>query len=102
VRRRRDEPTPLGEVLNVVAGRLKRVDLRVIDEVRRLWPTVVEPVVAQHCRPEFVRDGVLVVRVPSGAFAERVASASRDIVAGFAPLGASAPTSIRCVVGTLD
>ena len=94
-----DRPTPLGELLAGVAGRLRRVDLRLIDEIRRRWPEVVEPVLAEHCRPEFVKDGVLVVRVPSGAFAQRVNAESASILAGFADLGASAPRTLRTVVG---
>jgi hypothetical protein len=96
--RRRDEPASLGEVLGVVAGRLKRVDLRLIDEVRQLWPTIVEPVLGEHCRPEFVKDGVLVVSVPSGAFAQRVNADAAAILAGFASLGERAPTSLRTVL----
>jgi hypothetical protein len=36
----------LGELLNTLAGRLRKVDLRDIDEIRNLWPTIVEPVIA--------------------------------------------------------
>ena len=59
-------PSPLGELLNALAGRLRRVDLRVIDEARRIWPTVVDPVFAEHCRVEMIKDHVLIVSVPSG------------------------------------
>ncbi len=95
MRRRDEEPVPLGEVLNTVAGRLRRVDLRVIDEVRRLWPNVVDPALAQSCRPEMIKDGVLVVSVPSGAFAARIAHDATSIVEGFAVLGERAPHSVR-------
>ncbi|HVB71782.1 MAG TPA: DUF721 domain-containing protein [Acidimicrobiales bacterium] len=97
--RRRDEgPARLGDVLNSVAGRLRKVDLRLVDEVRRLWPSVVDPVLAEHCRPEFIKSGVLVVSVPSGAFAERLARDSASILAGLAPLGDAAPNALRTVV----
>ncbi len=97
--RRRDEgPARLGDVLNSVAGRLRKVDLRLVDEVRRLWPSVVDPVLAEHCRPEFIKSGVLVVSVPSGAFAERLTRDSASIVAGLAPLGDAAPNALRTVV----
>jgi len=95
----RDEPpAPLGDLLNTLAGRLRKVDLRLIDEIRAMWPTIVEPVVAEHCRPEFVKNGVLLVSVPSGAFAQRVHSDSALILEGFAPLGTRAPTSLRAVL----
>jgi len=94
--RSRDEPpAKLGELLNTLAGRLRKVDLRDIDEIRRLWPSVVEPVIAEHCRPEFVKDGVLLVSVPSGAFAQRVMSDATTILEGFSSLGERAPRSLR-------
>ncbi|MGC1418530.1 MAG: DUF721 domain-containing protein [Acidimicrobiales bacterium] len=96
--RRDDQPRGLAELLDVMAGRLRRVDLRLIDEIRTMWPSVVDPVIAQHCRPEFVKNGVLLVSVPSGAFAQRVSSDAPAIVAGFASLGGRAPTSVRTVL----
>jgi predicted nucleic acid-binding Zn ribbon protein len=98
MRRRGEEPVELGVALNSLAGRLKKVDLRVIDEVRALWPSIVDPVIAEHCRPEFVKDGELLVSVPSGAFAERVMSQSKSILEGCAALGRRAPTSLRTVL----
>ena len=95
----RDEPPAvLGELLNTLAGRLRKVDLRLIDEIRVMWPSIVEPVIAEHCRPEFVKNGVLLVSVPSGAFAQRVHNDSALILAGFASLGKQAPTSLRAVL----
>ncbi|MFZ1063760.1 MAG: DUF721 domain-containing protein [Acidimicrobiales bacterium] len=93
-----DQPRPLGEILNVVAGRLRKVDLRLIDEIRRLWPEVVDPVLAQRCQPEFVKNGVLLIRVPSGAFAQRINAEHESILRGFSSLGDRAPTSIRTVL----
>jgi len=49
---RDEQPATLGELLNTLAGRLRKVDLRDIDEIRNLWPNIVEPVIAEHCRPE--------------------------------------------------
>ncbi|MGB8196435.1 MAG: DUF721 domain-containing protein [Acidimicrobiales bacterium] len=95
---RDEQPATLGELLDTLAGRLRKVDLRDIDEIRRLWPSIVEPVIAEHCRPEFVKNGVLLVSVPSGAFAQRVMSDSTTILDGFAPLGTRAPTSLRTVL----
>ena len=98
MRRFNDQPKELGELLNEVAGRLKKVDLRLIDEIRTMWPTVVDPVVAEHCQPEFVKNGVLLVSVPSGAFAQRVTQLGPSIIEGFASLGERAPTSLRTVL----
>jgi predicted nucleic acid-binding Zn ribbon protein len=98
VKSRDEQPAPLGELLNTLAGRLRKVDLRDIDEIRALWPSIVEPVIAEHCRPEFVKNGVLLVSVPSGAFAQRVMSDATTILEGFASLGSRAPTSLRTVL----
>ena len=81
-----------------MAGRLRKVDLRLIDEIRDMWPSIVEPVIAEHCRPEFVKNGVLLVSVPSGAFAQRVTSQSKTILEGFSSLGDRAPTALRTVL----
>lgn len=98
MRDRHEQPSTLGDLLNTLAGRLKKVDLRVIDEIRTLWPQIVDPVVAEHCRPEFVKNGVLLVSVPSGAFAQRVTTDSVVILEGLRPLGEGAPTSLRTVL----
>ncbi len=98
MRNHNEQPSPLADLLNTLAGRLRRVDLRLIDEIRELWPNIVEPVVSQHCRPEFVKNGVLLVTVPSGAFAQRVMIDSVSILEGFAPLGDRAPRSLRTVL----
>ncbi|HEY5092931.1 MAG TPA: DUF721 domain-containing protein [Acidimicrobiales bacterium] len=95
---RDEQPAKLGELLNTLAGRLRKVDLRDIDEIRELWPRIVDPVIAEHCRPEFVKNGVLLVTVPSGAFAQRVMSDATTILEGFAPLEQRAPTSLRTVL----
>ncbi len=87
-------------MLNSLASRLKKVDLRQIDELRTLWPEIVDPVIASHCRPEFIKNGVLIIAVPSGAFAQRVNSQSEAILSGCAKLGEGAPTSLRTVLKT--
>ena len=98
MRRRDEQPVELSDTLNTLAGRLKKVDLRLVDEVRRIWPHVVDPIIAQHCEPQFIKNGVLVVRVPSGAFAQRITAQSRSIIEGCAVLGSGAPTSVRTVI----
>ena len=93
--RRNERIVPLSELLDVLASRLKKVDLRVINDIQALWPTIVEPIVAQRCQPEMIKDGVLIVRVPSGAFAQRVISDTPLILNGFSVLGDKAPVSIK-------
>jgi predicted nucleic acid-binding Zn ribbon protein len=93
-----DDPAPLGDILNTLASRLRRVDLRLIDRARQLWPSVVDPVIAEHCRVELIKDGVLIISVPSGAFAQQIRLESASIVRGFSSLGAGAPTSVKTVL----
>ncbi|HEV3188718.1 MAG TPA: DUF721 domain-containing protein [Acidimicrobiales bacterium] len=95
--RRDEQPAALSQLLDTLAGRLRRVDLRLIDEARELWPTVVDPVLAEHCRVELIKDGVLIVSVPSGAFAQQVVMLSPSILRGFSSLGKRAPTSLKTV-----
>jgi predicted nucleic acid-binding Zn ribbon protein len=95
---RDDQPAELSALLDTLAGRLRRVDLRLIDEARRLWPTVVGGALGEHCRVELIKDGVLIVSVPSGAFAQQIVAKSPTILRGFSSLGKSAPTSLRTVL----
>ncbi len=95
---RDEQPAPLAEVLDALAGRLRRVDLRLIDEARSLWPNAVERVIAEHCRVELIKDHVLIVSVPSGAFAQRIQQHSPSILRSFSTLSSGAPTSIKTVL----
>ncbi|MDE2281435.1 MAG: DUF721 domain-containing protein [Actinomycetales bacterium] len=95
---RRGEPASLGDILNVVAGRLKRVDVRLIDQVRAIWDDNVDEVLRARCQPLFIKDGVLVIEVPSGAFAQRITQDATALLAVFEPLGDAAPRSIRSVI----
>ncbi len=98
-RRGGDQPEPLDRVLDQIARRWRRVDILLIDRVREMWPKVVDPVLAAHCRPEFIKDRVLLVSVPSGAFAQRVVEDSPAIIEALAVLGDQAPMAVRVRVG---
>jgi predicted nucleic acid-binding Zn ribbon protein len=84
--------------LGVLAGRLRKVDLASIDLVREIWSKEIDPVLAEHCHPDFIKNSVLVVSVPSGAFAQRVRAESPTILASFASMGANAPSAIKTVL----
>ena len=92
-----DHPLPLGEVLRGLARRVRKVDLTVMEEILALWPTLLAPSVVQQCRPEFVKNQVLVVSVPSGAYAQHVMWESETILRGLAGLGDRAPQSIKTI-----
>ena len=57
----------------------------------------VDPVFAEHCRVEMIKDGVLIVSVPSGAFAHR-SSPTDDDFEQFFPSRQGAPTSMKTVL----
>ncbi len=97
MRRFSDQPESLGDVLRVVARRVKKVDLTVIDEVRELWPHVVDEKLATTCQPEFVKNRVLVISVPSGVFAQEISFETETILRGLAALGDRAPTSLKTI-----
>ncbi len=95
-----DGPRALGESLRALASRYKKVDLFIIDEIRDRWELIVGDALASRCTPTLVRDGVLVVEVPSGAFAERLRSEESHIVTALSELGERAPTGLRITVKT--
>jgi hypothetical protein len=80
-----------------MARRVKKVDLTLIQEIQERWPTLVEPAVASVCHPEFVKNRVLVISVPSGAFAQQISLDQESIIGGLALLGDRAPTSLKTV-----
>lgn len=92
-----DKPELLSDVLRSLAQRVKKVDLTVIEEIRSLWPDLLEPVLAEWCRAEFVKNGVLIISVPSGAFAEQIRLQEQHILRGFAVLQERAPVSIKTI-----
>jgi len=92
-----DQPEPLGELLRTMARRVKKVDLTLIEEIQQRWPTLVEPAIARACHPEFVKNRVLVISVPSGAFAEQISLDRESIIHGLAAIGDRAPTSLKTV-----
>jgi len=98
VSRYTDGPLPLRLSLQKLARRYRKIDLEAIDIIRHRWVETVGPVLAARCTPSAVRDGVLVVSVPSGAFAQRVSRDERMILEHLADLGSSAPRSVRAIV----
>jgi hypothetical protein len=96
---RYDGPRSIGESLRELVSRFTKVDLDVMGEIERRWPTLVGDVVAARCRPEVVRERVLYVRVPNGAYAESINKLSASLVEALSDLGERAPTAVRASVG---
>lgn len=97
MRRFSNEPASLGDILRVVATRVKKVDLTLIEEIKAIWPSVVDPVLATACHPEFVKNSVLVISVPSGAYAQQIAFEHESILEGLSVLEQRAPTSLKTI-----
>ncbi len=102
MKRRDDGPVSLGDSLRSLASRYRKVDLLMIDVIRGRWSDVVGDVLASRCVPELVRERSLIVRVPSGAFAERLRRDEVTILSAFSDLGDKAPTSLTIVVGNTE
>ncbi len=96
---RRDAPGELGELLRAIAFRMRKIDVLAIEEIQRRWMELVGDMLARRTTPEAVKNRVLIVRVPSGAFAERLQMEERRIVNALSDLGDRAPTSLKIVVG---
>ena len=90
-----DGPRSLGETLRHLTNRYRRVDFFVIDEIKTRWSEIVGERLAASCVPTMVRDGALIVSVPSGAFSERLKMQERTILDQLADLGDAAPTSLQ-------
>ena len=94
----RREMGTLGEALKGLTSRLRRVDFDLLPRVIEIWPDVVTPIIAERCRPVLIKDGLLVIHVPSGAFAERIRADEGVIVEALSQLGDGAPRGVRTVV----
>jgi predicted nucleic acid-binding Zn ribbon protein len=92
------EPQQLGVSLSKLISRFTRVDLPIMDVIHERWPSLVGDEVASRCRPQVVKDGVLIVAVPTGAFATRLTRDAPDILDALADLGARCPRELRTVV----
>jgi predicted nucleic acid-binding Zn ribbon protein len=99
MRRRDDGPRSLGDSLRDLVGRFRQVDFDAMTEVRERWADLVGDALATRCEPLVVRDGVLYVRVPTGAYAEAMRRESARIIEGLSDLGEHAPREVRTTVG---
>ncbi len=97
---RRDEPQHIGDSLSSLAKRIRRVDLVRLEDVRRVWPEIVDPSLATRCVPVLIKGETLVVDVPSGLYAQRLREDSELIVSqlharGFPGVADISPQVIR-------
>lgn len=92
------EPERLGETLAALLRRFRHVDLPIMDEINEHWERLVGPELAHVCQPEVVRDGVLYVRVPNGAYGQKLRMSAENIIKRLGEISANAPTSLQITV----
>lgn len=92
------EPEKLGTTLATLMKRFRRVDISAIEAVRERWNQIVGEAIAEVCIPEVVKDGVLHVRVPSGAYSQKLQLDAEKIISALQDIGPSAPQSLHVTV----
>ena len=81
-RRTPGEPIPIGDALRVVASRVTRTDLMGIAEISSVWGSVVGERLAAEAQPLTLKDGRLVVSVPSSVWAGQIRLMTQEILDG--------------------
>ena len=92
------EPEKLGDTLAALVRRFRHVDLSVMEEIQQRWPELVGPDIAEICHPEVVRDSILFVAVPNGAFGQKIRMNAENIIAGLRDISGDPPTSVQVTV----
>lgn len=95
---RQREPERLGDTLAALIRRFRHVDLSIMEQISERWPTVVGPEMAEACHPEVVRDGILYVAVPNGAYGQKMRMNAENIIQGLSDISGDAPTSLQVTV----
>ena len=95
---RNHEPERLGDTLAALIRRFRHVDLSAMELIIARWPSLVGENLAASCHPEVVRDGVLYVAVPNGAFGQKLRMNAENIIKGLSDISADAPTSLHVTV----
>lgn len=96
--RRPSEPEKLGDTLAALLRRFRHVDLSAMETIRARWPDLVGADMADLCHPEVVREGVLYVAVPNGAFGQKLRMNAEKIIQGLSDISDGAPTSLQVTV----
>ncbi len=93
-----DNPIPIGEALRTVAGRVTQTDLLGIAEISSVWTAVVGERLATEAQPMTLRDGRLLVSVPSSVWAGQVRLMTREILEKLGQMAATPVEQIEVVV----
>ena len=92
------QPIPISDALRTVAGRVAKTDLLGIAEITAIWPDVVGERLAQEALPSTLKDGRLVVSVPSSVWAGQVRLLSVEILEALRAAATTPVTQIEGVV----
>lgn len=99
-RRRKGKFTVVGAVLGGVLDDLGLEGVRAACRVGECWEQAVGPVIAEHCRPIAVRQGVLEAEVDSSVWCQQLQLQCPEILSALREvLGDEAPSDVRFRVG---
>ena len=82
----------------MVAGRVTQTDLMGVAEICAVWESVVGERLAAEAQPSTLKDGRLVVSVPSSVWAGQVRLLAAEILEGLHAAASTPVTEIEVVV----
>ncbi len=92
----------VGDLVGQVLGDLGLDGVAVAHRIGELWPEIVGPQVAEHCRPKGLRGDVLELEVDSPVWSQQLQLRKTELLAKLADrLGPDAPRELRFQVGYL-
>ena len=89
---------PIGDALRTVAGRVTKTDLLGVAEISAVWPEVVGERLAAEAQPSTLKDGRLVVSVPSSVWAGQIRLLSAEIIEALGRAATTPVTEIEVLV----
>jgi predicted nucleic acid-binding Zn ribbon protein len=99
----RRAPSRIGELLPSVLSELELTPASHGVRLLKVWDQALGPELAPHCRPEGIRHGTLLARVPDSAWMQRLQLEKPRILAQLEELlGEPAAREIRFRVGPVD
>ncbi len=99
-RRRRSQPTQVGEMVGGVLGDLGLEGAARAFQIAERWEEALGPEIARHSQPVALRDGTLEVWVTSSVWCQQLQLQSPELLAALsAVLSDAAPTALRFRLG---
>ena len=99
-RRRRSQPTQVGEMVGGVLGDLGLEGAARAFQIAERWEEALGPEIARHSQPVALRDGTLEVWVTSSVWCQQLQLQTPELLAALsAVLSDAAPTALRFRLG---